>query len=64
MVDALSRPKGKYANGKYDTIAVSGESLISSLDKDLQKFGEQFRCPRCGRCANGPCTSPDHAPAA
>lgn len=48
MVDALSRPKGKYANGKYDTIAVSGESLISSLDKDLQRFGEQLMKNKIG----------------
>jgi penicillin-binding protein 2 len=33
MVDALNRPQGKYAEGKYDTVAVSGDNLISSLDK-------------------------------
>ena len=48
MVDALNRPKGNYAEGKYDTIAVSGEHMISSLDKELQKFGEQLMHHKIG----------------
>lgn len=48
MVDALNRPKGNYADGKYDTIAVSGEHMISSLDKELQKFGEQLMHHKIG----------------
>ncbi len=48
MVDALGRPKGAFANGKYDTVAVSGERLISSLDKDLQKFGEKLMQNKIG----------------
>ncbi len=48
MVDALGRPKGNFANGKYDTIAVSGKRLISSLDKDLQKFGEKLMQNKSG----------------
>ncbi len=48
MVDAFQRPKGHYADGKYDTLAVSGERLISSLDKDLQKLGEQLMQNKVG----------------
>lgn len=48
MVDALNRPQGKYADGKYDTVAVMGENLISSLDKDLQKFGEELMRNKIG----------------
>ncbi|MGB4776659.1 MAG: penicillin-binding protein 2 [Daejeonella sp.] len=48
LVDALNRPKGHYADGKYDTLAVSGERLISSLDKDLQKFGEKLMQNKIG----------------
>jgi penicillin-binding protein 2 len=48
MVDALNRPKGHFADGKYDTLAVSGERLISSMDKDLQKFGEQLMNNKIG----------------
>ncbi|HEY0770853.1 MAG TPA: penicillin-binding protein 2, partial [Sphingobacteriaceae bacterium] len=42
MVDAFNRPKGHFADGAYDTIAVSGERLISSLDIRIQKLGEQL----------------------
>ncbi len=48
MVDALNRPKGHFADGKYDTLAVAGERLISSLDKDLQKFGESLMQNKIG----------------
>ncbi len=48
MVDALNRPKGNYADGKYDTVAVAGEHMISSLDKDLQKLGEQLMKNKIG----------------
>ena len=48
MVDALNRPKGHFADGKYDTLAVSGERLISSLDKGLQKLGEQLMNNKIG----------------
>ncbi len=48
MVDALNRPKGHYADGKYDTIAVSGEHMISSLDKELQKLGEKLMTNKIG----------------
>lgn len=42
MVDAFNRPQGAYADGRFDTVAVSGESLVSSLDKELQIFAEQL----------------------
>lgn len=48
MVDALNRPKGSYADGKYDTLAISGEHMISSLDKDLQRLGEQLMHNKIG----------------
>jgi penicillin-binding protein 2 len=42
MVDAFNRPKGNFADGKYDTLAVAGEDLMSSLDKHLQILGEKL----------------------
>jgi len=48
MVDAFNRPKGHFAEGRYDTLAVSGDKLISSLDKDLQKFAEQLMRNKLG----------------
>ncbi|HNW57678.1 MAG TPA: penicillin-binding transpeptidase domain-containing protein, partial [Bacteroidales bacterium] len=40
LVDVYSRVKGSYANGAKDTIAVQGSDIISSIDLDLQKYGE------------------------
>ena len=48
MVDAFNRPKGHFADGRYDTVAVSGDQLISSLDKELQKLGEQLMNNKIG----------------
>ncbi len=48
MVDALNRPKGHYADGRYDTVAVSGEHMISSLDKELQRLGEKLMKNKIG----------------
>lgn len=48
MVDAFNRPKGEYADGKYDTLAVAGEGLISSLDRDLQIFAEKLMQNKLG----------------
>lgn len=48
MVDAFNRPKGHYAEGRYDTLASAGEKLVSSLDKELQKFGEQLMNNKIG----------------
>jgi len=48
MVDALNRPKGIFSEGKYDTLAVSGDGLISSLDKDLQIMAEKLMKNKIG----------------
>lgn len=48
MVDALNRPKGRFMDGKYDTLAVSGDGLVSSLDKDLQIFAEKLMKNKMG----------------
>jgi penicillin-binding protein 2 len=40
LVDNLGREKGAYANGEYNVAAVPGENLWSSIDKDLQEYGE------------------------
>ncbi len=42
MVDAFNRPKGHFMDGQYDTLAVAGEGLVSSLDLELQKIAEKF----------------------
>jgi len=48
LVDALNQPKGHFADGAYDTVQVAGENLVSSLDKDLQKLGEQLMHNKIG----------------
>ncbi|MHA4894534.1 penicillin-binding protein 2 [Pedobacter sp. PWIIR3] len=48
LYDAHNVPKGSYAEGKFDTAAVSGEQLISSLDIRLQKLGEELMQNKVG----------------
>jgi penicillin-binding protein 2 len=40
MVDVFNREMGSFQNGKYDTAAVMGQDLYTSLDADLQAYGE------------------------
>lgn len=40
LVDVFSRIKGSYAEGRMDTAAVQGEDIISTVDMDLQEYGE------------------------
>ena len=40
MVDVLNRDQGSYENGAYDTVAIAGEKLVSSIDFEMQKLGE------------------------
>jgi penicillin-binding protein 2 len=40
LVDVYSRVKGSYADGSKDTLAVQGTNIISSIDLDLQEYGE------------------------
>ncbi|MDB5114553.1 MAG: spoVD [Mucilaginibacter sp.] len=48
MVDSRGIQKGSYANGAYDTLAVPGERLTSSLDINLQKLGEKLMQNKVG----------------
>ena len=41
-VDVHNRLKGKYSNGKFDTIAVAGKDIFLGIDADLQLYGEQL----------------------
>ena len=40
VVDVLNRDKGSFQGGKYDTTAYAGTDLYSSLDVELQQYGE------------------------
>ncbi|WP_353127532.1 penicillin-binding protein 2 [Parapedobacter pyrenivorans] len=48
MVDAFNRPQGVFAEGKYDTLAVAGDELVSSLDKELQVLAEKLMRNKIG----------------
>jgi penicillin-binding protein 2 len=48
LYDAKNVPQGSYAEGKFDTLARSGEKVISSLDIDVQKLGEQLMKNKVG----------------
>jgi len=40
VFDVLNRDKGSFRDGKYDTASVAGTDLYSSLDAELQQYGE------------------------
>lgn len=48
MVDAFNRPMGSFQNGRFDTAAVAGEPLVSSLDIELQQLGEALMQNKMG----------------
>lgn len=48
MVDVFGRAQGAFMEGKYDTLAVSGDGLVSSLDKDLQLLAEKLMKNKLG----------------
>ncbi len=42
MVDVYNREKGSFKNGDYDSASVAGANLISTMDADLQTYGEEL----------------------
>ncbi len=46
--DKLSRNMGSYENGAFDTVAIAGKNLYSSLDIELQKLGEKLMTDKVG----------------
>ncbi|RYG43634.1 MAG: penicillin-binding protein 2, partial [Chitinophagaceae bacterium] len=48
LYDVKNMPQGSYQDGAFDTAAVNGERLISSLDLRLQKLGESLMQNKVG----------------
>jgi penicillin-binding protein 2 len=48
LFDVHNVEKGSYENGKYDTVAVSGEKLMSTINADLQTYGEKLMHNKLG----------------
>ena len=48
LVDVHNRIKGSYGNGKYDKEAEVGTNITSTLDMDLQRYGEKLMKNKIG----------------
>lgn len=48
VVDVFNRDKGAFQDGKYDTSAFAGKDLYSSLDGELQAYGELLMTNKIG----------------
>jgi penicillin-binding protein 2 len=48
LVDVYSRLKGSYEGGRRDSDAVQGKNIISSIDMDLQAYGEYLMQNKSG----------------
>jgi penicillin-binding protein 2 len=48
LKDNLGRIVGKYKNGQFDTAAVAGSDLMSSIDINLQTYGEHLMQNKTG----------------
>ncbi len=48
MVDVYSRIKGSYSDGTHDTLAVQGSDIVSTIDIDLQEYGEELMQNKTG----------------
>ena len=46
--DVWNRPKGRFANGEYDSLAVNGKDIELSIDIQLQKYAEQLMLNKKG----------------
>jgi penicillin-binding protein 2 len=42
MVDVHNREKGSFADGEFDSVAVAGKNLVTTLDLRIQKLGEEL----------------------
>jgi penicillin-binding protein 2 len=48
LVDVHNNIKGSYADGRYDTTAVPGTNLYSTIDLNLQEYGEKLMHNKTG----------------
>ena len=48
LVDVYNRDQGKFQNGKFDTLAISGNTLTTTIDIELQAYGERLMANKIG----------------
>jgi len=42
LVDVHNKKQGSYEGGRYDTLAQSGKTIVTTIDSDLQAYGEKL----------------------
>jgi penicillin-binding protein 2 len=48
MVNVRGVQKGSFKEGLYDTLSIAGQNLVSTLDLDLQQYGEKLMKGKMG----------------
>ena len=48
LVDVHNRDQGKFQEGKFDTLSIAGSTLTSTIDIQLQAYGEYLRKNKIG----------------
>ena len=48
LVDVHNRDQGKFQDGRFDTLPIPGNTLISTIDIELQKYGEKLMGNKIG----------------
>lgn len=48
MVNVRGIQKGSFKDGLYDTLSVAGQNLVSTIDLDLQQYGEKLMKGKLG----------------
>ncbi|GAB3047152.1 peptidoglycan D,D-transpeptidase FtsI family protein [Spirosoma pulveris] len=48
MQDVHGVPKGSWKKGAYDTLAITGHNLITTIDSDLQRFADSLMSHKVG----------------
>ncbi|MEO6168724.1 MAG: penicillin-binding protein 2 [Chitinophagales bacterium] len=48
LVDVHNREQGSFNEGKFDTAAIPGKNMISSIDIELQQYGERLMKGKVG----------------
>ena len=48
LYDVHNIAQGSYADGKFDSLAVAGDQLVTTIDVNIQKLGEQLLANKVG----------------
>ncbi len=48
LVDVHNKKQGSYEGGRFDTLAQSGKTIVTTIDSDLQAYGEKLMKSKIG----------------